>query len=848
MPRGRGNNRGTNQNSSHGRGRGGGGRGTQGGGRGAFRGKRFNDPLYGDGTLVFEGNYEDFTLDHTLQPVSNGNVARGGGRGSSQTPRGNNRGGGRGSSQTPRGNNRGRGRGFFQIPGGGDRGRPPIRGSFPSPRGRGLGYSKGPRIPLAILERDRPLLQPIVFVPGEHQKTLFQEVEDILHVPGEEDQQLDDNAPSANIIEKIFHNEESAQSVPPDSDSNSELDDDEKAPEAELVNVATTVTETPETSSFIIDVVPKPVVFGPPRVAEDSSLTCAAPLGEDSTEEIIVYTAPYPRVSRAVTPVPPALLRSGVSDIHTPYTPIASSSAIVTDNVESFSFSLTSMPDPEEILTKQVKARSQSGLKPTPRSRKMVKKARASARRREERQSMFSLGLSQAGRAAMHERSTIRGDTRKSERRVGDSDVEWGTSDEEVDGVGHVTSGLGSMDLDSDIGEIAALSPLVGRLAGLREVVTIADLGDIAKIQDEDEEDRRSSSPEEEDNRRSSSLEEEEEIFNQAGQGEIGEYDTSDFESSEEETPRRTFQANLKKMREKAAGKAVADGNTTSDEEPSMFAHHLSVADRGEAYFQRTEEILDNSADHGNRKAIESEDFIKDNVEMEDISFNTRKKDKHIPPNLRDQWERDRAKKAERKQARELERKQATIDGALSHGGKLLKKQQKLFGKDNARIRGDTLYTGPIDSLGSLETLIRKFISNLELKHLELPPKPKDWRRQVHLLADAFRLKSKSQGKEKARYITLSKTTRSGVAQTNEHKVSRLVGGHSGKAARVYVRHKDGDEVGGAAPRLNDTNVGFKLLQQMGWSEGDRIGATAGLADPLTAIVKTTKLGLGATR
>lgn len=32
------------------------------------------------------------------------------------------------------------------------------------------------------------------------------------------------------------------------------------------------------------------------------------------------------------------------------------------------------------------------------------------------------------------------------------------------------------------------------------------------------------------------------------------------------------------------------------------------------------------------------------------------------------------------------------------------------------------------------------------------------------------------------------------------------------------------------------------------WAEGDRIGVTGGLADPLTAIIKTTKLGLGATR
>lgn len=35
----------------------------------------------------------------------------------------------------------------------------------------------------------------------------------------------------------------------------------------------------------------------------------------------------------------------------------------------------------------------------------------------------------------------------------------------------------------------------------------------------------------------------------------------------------------------------------------------------------------------------------------------------------------------------------------------------------------------------------------------------------------------------------------------------------------------------------------------MGWTEGDRIGVSDdGLVDPLRAVIKTTKLGLGANR
>jgi hypothetical protein len=40
------------------------------------------------------------------------------------------------------------------------------------------------------------------------------------------------------------------------------------------------------------------------------------------------------------------------------------------------------------------------------------------------------------------------------------------------------------------------------------------------------------------------------------------------------------------------------------------------------------------------------------------------------------------------------------------------------------------------------------------------------------------------------------------------------------------------------------------MLASMGWAEGDRIGgdASTGIDAPLTAIIKNTKLGLGATR
>ena len=50
------------------------------------------------------------------------------------------------------------------------------------------------------------------------------------------------------------------------------------------------------------------------------------------------------------------------------------------------------------------------------------------------------------------------------------------------------------------------------------------------------------------------------------------------------------------------------------------------------------------------------------------------------------------------------------------------------------------------------------------------------------------------------------------------------------------------------APKLDGSNVGFRMLSAMGWGEGDRIGVVGGLEAPLVAVVKTTKLGLGASK
>jgi hypothetical protein len=173
----------------------------------------------------------------------------------------------------------------------------------------------------------------------------------------------------------------------------------------------------------------------------------------------------------------------------------------------------------------------------------------------------------------------------------------------------------------------------------------------------------------------------------------------------------------------------------------------------------------------------------------------------------------------------------------------------------------DPTITIPPDRVFDMARLVekvRRFINDVGgQSSMSLPPADKQTRKNVHEIAGAFGLKSTSKGKGNARYITLVKTTRTGI-QVNGGKIASIVrrserenssinGDKKGKGGSRVPRHKEGDVVGLAAPKLDESNIGFRLLANMGWAEGDRIGAsTNGLEVPLAAIIKTSKLGIGA--
>ncbi|KAF9000445.1 hypothetical protein BDQ17DRAFT_1245535 [Cyathus striatus] len=436
----------------------------------------------------------------------------------------------------------------------------------------------------------------------------------------------------------------------------------------------------------------------------------------------------------------------------------------------------------------------------------------------------------------------------------------------------------------------------MGNSAG--QFKTMDDVRDEERLREEDDEEVwRGSSGDEEEEDEGQESEEVEAVFSVEEKMLIGEVDDDydddddddlDGSDDDEETPQRGFQARLERLREKARGKKAADDSfdggqkseSDEDDEDDILQRHMTWAeeddyflDQIQAGFISSMEILAENEDvltGRNRKADKKLfNAIRDGEFDEMDSYGSparRKKDKwkDVPPHLREQWEKDRQKKAERKQARELEKMERAADAlALKKGGKKGRKVMLAASRLDPTI---TVLPNRIIDMSTLVQQIRRFIAEINGPNsMSLPPTNKETRKNIHEMAEAFGLKSASKGKGDARYTTLHKTSRTGIV-LNEKKISWIVRRSGGAGARgsqfvytessnarkgatpVVPRHKEGDEVGKAAPKINQSNIGFRMLASMGWSEGDRIGMSGGLDAPLTAIIKNTKLGLGATK
>ncbi|KAK0448358.1 uncharacterized protein EV420DRAFT_1567546 [Desarmillaria tabescens] len=578
-------------------------------------------------------------------------------------------------------------------------------------------------------------------------------------------------------------------------------------------------TQDEEPPLFFVDTTPAPT----PIIASTST-SLVVPLGAATPEEddVIVYEGPLPR--------------SGVA------TPVSSKPK--TFALPSLSFS----PSPRKLARRPHPAHSKT------KSKLKERRQAAWVRQHRESESFAALGANVAD-AQLYEDK----DPRHDERRRGDSDVDWGDdTDNEVD---EVANGVDGMDLDPEIDwDVEAMKRFVG---GLHEnSKTIDDIDDEERMREEDEEDSDSQSEDDDD-------EDEESVRRAIEEGEARMLGDSDADE-EDVSPDFSFQTRLQQMREfsrskQAENRGQGDNDGDSSDDEDVFFRNKTWAEKDDDFIAHIRGILDEAesvptgVEHQKKKQVFNAIHNGNSDELEWMTQAKRKKDKYkdLPPELQEQWEKDRQKKAEYKREREASRLiQAADPLAVKKGGKKGQKAMLAATRLDPTI---TVVPNRIIDMTTLVQQIRRFIADIDgTQTMSLPPTDKATRKKVHELALAFNLKSLSKGKGDARYTTLTKTTRTGT-KIDEAKVSRIArrGGDFGNEfvnkkgkgkGKLMPRHKDGDEVGKEAPRIGESNIGFRMLASMGWSEGDHIGISGGLKDPVTAVIKTTKLGLGATK
>ncbi|KAI0644699.1 hypothetical protein C8Q79DRAFT_973205 [Trametes meyenii] len=933
-------------------------------GRGNGRGRGRGGPVYLD---EFDLPIQQWPSNAPPAALSFRGTVRGRGRGrgvhswpnsGAQTPRG--------TSYYSRGRGRGRGEAFDTD-----------SSQRTYGNARGLSSKLNAGAPLSkVLYADRPLLKPIVFVRSIHTATLFTEEEDIFRpvVEAAVDGDEKSHVPTADTVSRVFNPTISAE----DQFSAEEIDEMEEidfadigkiqaqvdAAAANAAAMGNTGTTMKGSTTFFVDTTPAPIRPSNSTLPVQADKLQGALGDDEEDDEVIVYVAPHPRIHRtsstaptsvtAANPAPATSIITGLSlGVTAPSAsePIAESVAssvqapavvlelgtlypeestpVPASSLPPVSPDAADLPPPPSFgnvsfsfgnatVKKQTRRLRPVGVG-TPRS--LLKRSRTSRRKSLRRFGAYG---------AMHEEEELhRQDPRRAEQRRGDSDVNWGTSDEE-DGLEELSAGVADMEIDDGI-SLAAMKGFVHSMSaeGSRHV-TMDDVADAEQLrrEDEDEDVRGIESADEDEATRdeddgdgaaedvddesesdhaSESEDGEVEAVVRAEEAElIGESDDDDVvgrektievegsengvaegahvgDSSEseddededeesaddEETPRRSFQARLERMRArdpkgKGKAKALSSDDDSSDEAMSV---QMTWADEDESFLDSIKDILAENAhvlESHDRKAkkklfaaIRDGNFERD-MFVDSMSPAKRGKNKDVPPELQEHWDKDRAKKAENKKKRALERMRLAADPlAQRKGGKKGRKAMLAA----ARAADEMDLPNRITDLVSLEQQIRRFLADIGNRSpMSLPPADKETRKQIHELAGAFNLKSQSKGKGDARYTTLIKTSRSGVG-INERKIRRILkqatngawegpdGSYGKGRSKVtsLAKHREGEEVGKEAPKIGESNVGFKMLAAMGWADGDRIGLSGGLDAPLTAIMKKTKAGLGST-
>ncbi|KAF8321500.1 hypothetical protein F5887DRAFT_927811 [Amanita rubescens] len=503
-----------------------------------------------------------------------------------------------------------------------------------------------------------------------------------------------------------------------------------------------------------------------------------------------------------------------------------------------------------------------------------MQESRHARQKKWRKRSMFSFGAERQDK----EWQELDGpDPRWEERRRGDSDIDWGEEENEQGAAaGEPLTGPDGMDVDPELLDeksIGALGSFANGILGQEgtRYLTMDDIADIEKLKQEDEASEggaKGSSGD--DDSEVAKTKDVDGVFEKEEEMLIGEdAQQSDVDEGSEEEDElsscSSFRERLELIRKLPAKKPASTSQQLDEDEEGEAEFDASYAWDSDDYINRLQDLVDETegiltgCDRKERKRLFKAINNGDREDLSTFTVARRKKDRptNLPPELQEQWVKDRAKKAEKKAERERARLEAAADPLIKKkGGKKGRKAMLVAARQDPKIT----VIGPnrVIDMTTLVQQIKRFIANPDgPRTMALPPASKETRKLVHEMAAAFNLKSKSDGHGDARYTVLIRTSRSGL-RVDEAKVARIMrrshGGEfnksdrKGKGKSGPPRQKEGEEVGKAAPKIDSSNRGFRLLEAMGWSEGKQIGITGGLDQPLTAIIKHSKLGLGATR
>jgi hypothetical protein len=381
-------------------------------------------------------------------------------------------------------------------------------------------------------------------------------------------------------------------------------------------NDASEAQEVAESIGFFIDTTPAttaPTHTRPQSIIIDR-MTADQLLGED--EEIIVYVAPHPRVAKAPTPLEPASSLPSTSILTGTTSTFASSLAPLEEqsynkttptipqapSFDSISFSFVN-ENSQKTTPKKQQPRTRpvftAGERSKSKAKAQKKEARATRRRLERRAMFGSFGaiMSEAQLREDDEQVAKGKDPRWEERRRGDSDIDWGDTDEGndavsgktarvLDGVDEVSNGVGAMELDSNIDVEAMKAFVKGMSANGGRHVTMDDIADEERMRLEDVSSgfQRGSESGASDNdgeieEEGSVIDEEDEVIKGEEEMMMGvprdmspsnsDGDEDDLSDEIDRSPNSGFQARLQRLRKITWGKQVTDTYLLSEEDTS---------------------------------------------------------------------------------------------------------------------------------------------------------------------------------------------------------------------------------------------------------------------------------------